>query len=125
MQSILRHLQLASSVVRLTYLSLRLENHALGIWSLDLAARGTVLLYGSAGLHFALALHTVYERRHHWTLPLAERIRPWAGLSLPVLIIRRAVATHGDAALRATIKPQRAVWREERPAADSAFRRID
>ncbi|WP_408257506.1 hypothetical protein [Paraburkholderia xenovorans] len=92
MQSILRHLQLASSVVPLTYLSLHLENHTLGIWSLDLAARCTVLLYGSAGLNFALALRKVYERRNHWTLPLAEWIRLWAGLSLPVLLTRRAVA---------------------------------
>ncbi|MGF6899731.1 adenylate cyclase [Paraburkholderia sp. GAS348] len=99
MQSILRHLQLASSVVLLTYLSLHLENHALGIWSLDLAARGTVLLYGSAGLHFALALRTVYDRRHQWTLQLAEWVRLWAGLSLPVLLIRRAVAAHLAASL--------------------------
>jgi adenylate cyclase len=63
MQPISRHLQLASGVVLLTYLFLHLVNHALGIWSLDLAGRGlmlairlwhsapgTILLYGSAAL---------------------------------------------------------------------------
>ena len=89
----------------LTYLFLHLINHALGIWSLDLAGRGLVLalrlwrsapgtiaLYGAASLHLALALHTIYGRRH-WALPPAEWIRLWAGLSLPLLLIRHAVTT--------------------------------
>ena len=105
MQPILHRLQLGSGVVLLTYLFLHLVNHALGIWSLDLAGRGltlamrlwhsapgTILLYGSAALHFALALRTVYGRRH-WALPATEWIRLWAGLSLPILLIRHAVAT--------------------------------
>ncbi|CAM2172212.1 Adenylate cyclase [Paraburkholderia sacchari] len=104
-QSILRRLQLASGLVMLTYLLLHLVNHALGIWSIDLAGRGLVLalrlwrsipgtiaLYGAATLHFALALHTIYGRRH-WALPPAEWIRLWAGLSLPLLLIRHAVTT--------------------------------
>jgi adenylate cyclase len=102
---ILRRLQLGSGVVLLTYLFLHLVNHALGIWSLDLAGRGltlalrlwhsvpgTILLYGSASLHFALALHTIYGRRY-WVLPPTEWIRLWAGLSLPLLLIRHAVGT--------------------------------
>lgn len=105
MQSVLRGLQLGSGVVLLTYLFLHLINHALGIWSLELAGRGLVLalrlwrsapgtfvLYGAASLHFALALHTIYGRRH-WTLPPAEWLRLWAGLSLPLLLIRHAVTT--------------------------------
>lgn len=104
-QSILRRLQLGSGLVMLTYLFLHLVNHALGIWSLDLAGRGLVLammlwrsipgtiaLYFAASLHFALALHTLYGRRH-WALPPAEWIRLWAGLSLPLLLIRHAVTT--------------------------------
>ena len=104
-QSILRRLQLGSGLVMLTYLFLHLINHALGIWSIDLAGRGLVLalrlwrsvpgtvsLYGAASVHFALALHTTYERRH-WALPRAEWIRLWAGLSLPLLLIRHAVST--------------------------------
>jgi len=102
---VLRRLQLGSGVVLLTYLFLHLVNHALGIWSLDLAAHaltlaiqlwhsvpGSILLYGAASLHFALALRTIYARRH-WGLDLTELIRLWAGLSLPLLLIRHAVAT--------------------------------
>jgi adenylate cyclase len=61
MQPILRRLQPGSGVVLLLYISLHLFNHALAIWSLDLAERGlrlamqlrhsapgTILLYGSA-----------------------------------------------------------------------------
>jgi adenylate cyclase len=105
MNTILRRLQLGSGLVMLTYLFLHLTNHALGIWSLDLAGRGLVLalrlwrsapgtiaLYGAASLHFALALRTIYERRH-WALPPAEWVRLWAGLSLPLLLIRHAVTT--------------------------------
>ncbi|MCP3705607.1 hypothetical protein M3I54_01130 [Paraburkholderia sp. CNPSo 3274] len=89
----------------LTYLFLHLVNHALGIWSLELAGRGLVLalrlwrstpgtiaLYGAASVHFVLALRTIYGRRH-WALPPAEWIRLWAGLSLPLLLIRHAVTT--------------------------------
>jgi adenylate cyclase len=105
MPTALRRLQLGSGVVLLVYLFLHLVNHALGIWSLDLAGRGLVLalrlwrsapgtiaLYGAAALHFALALRTIYARRH-WVLPPAEWIRLWAGLSLPLLLIRHAVTT--------------------------------
>ncbi|WP_408528347.1 hypothetical protein [Paraburkholderia fungorum] len=101
----MRRLQLGSGVVLLIYLFLHLVNHALGIWSLDLAGRGlalalrlwrsapgTVALYGAFLLHFALAVRTIYGRRH-WALPLAEWIRLWAGLSLPLLLIRHAVTT--------------------------------
>ncbi|MGF6662032.1 adenylate cyclase [Paraburkholderia atlantica] len=105
MQAALRRLQLGSGVVLLVYLFLHLLNHALGIWSLELAGRGLVLalrlwrsapgtiaLYGAAALHFALAMRTIYARRH-WALPPAEWVRLWAGLSLPLLLIRHAVTT--------------------------------
>jgi adenylate cyclase len=110
-QLILRRLQLGSGVVLWIYLFLHLVNHALGIWSLDLAGRGlalalhlwhsvpgTILLYGSASLHFVLALHTIYVRRY-WALSPAEWIRLWAGLSLPLLLIRHAVTTRLAASL--------------------------
>ncbi|RKP51249.1 hypothetical protein D7S89_06840 [Trinickia fusca] len=101
----LQRLQLYSGVVLWIYVSIHLVNHALGIGSLDIAQRGltlwvglwhslpgTVLLYGAAGLHFALALRTIYSRRH-WALPPTEWLRLWAGLSLPLLLIRHAVGT--------------------------------
>lgn len=111
MRPVLHRLQLGSGVVLLIYLFLHLINHALGIWSLDLAGHGlalalrvwhsvpgTILLYGSALLHFALALRTIYGR-NHWGLPATEWIRLWAGLSLPLLLIRHAVATRLAASL--------------------------
>jgi adenylate cyclase len=107
----LHRLQLCSGVVLWLYVSIHLVNHALGIWSLDIAERGlaltitlwhslpgTILLYGAAGLHFALALRTIYNRRH-WGLPPTEWLRLWAGLSLPVLLIRHAVGTRVAASL--------------------------
>jgi adenylate cyclase len=105
LQAVPRRLQFGSGLVMLTYLFLHLTNHALGLWSLELAGRGlvvalrlwrstpgTIALYGAASLHFSLALHTIYRRRH-WELPAAEWIRLWAGLSLPLLLIRHAVTT--------------------------------
>jgi adenylate cyclase len=100
-----RRLRLASGLVMLTYVTLHLINHALGIWSLDLAEAGllwsirlwrstpgTLLLYGAAFVHLALAWRTVYERRH-WRLPPIEWIRLWAGFSLPLLLIGHVVTT--------------------------------
>jgi adenylate cyclase len=111
MQSVLRRLQLGSGVVLLSYLFVHLANHALGIWSLELAGRGlevslrlwhsapaTIALYGAAFVHFGLALHTIYGRRR-WMLPAVEWIRLWAGLSLPLLLIRHAVTTRLASAL--------------------------
>lgn len=111
MPTLLRRFQFVSCVVLLVYLLLHLVNHALGIWSLDLAGRGlvlalrlwhsmpgTVLLYGAALLHFSLALRTIYGRRY-WALPLTEWVRLWAGLSLPLLLIRHAVSTRLAASL--------------------------
>jgi adenylate cyclase len=106
-----RHLRLASGLVLLSYVSLHMINHALGIWSIALAERGliwsialwqslpgTVLLYGAAGVHFALACRTVYTRRH-WDLPIIEWVRLWAGFSLPLLLIGHVVTTRLGATL--------------------------
>jgi len=100
-----RHFRLGSGLVLLTYISLHLINHALGIWSLELAEAGltwsmrlwqsvpgTFLLYGAAALHFALALRTIHERRH-WRLPATEWVRLWAGFGFPLLLIDHAVGT--------------------------------
>lgn len=100
-----RHVRLASGLVLLTYVTLHLVNHALGIWSLTLAERGliwavalwqstpgTILLYGAAGAHFMLACNTIHTRRN-WHLPPIEWIRLWAGFSLPLLLIGHVVST--------------------------------
>ena len=41
---------------------------------------------GAFALHFALALRTIYQRRH-WQLPATEWLRLWSGFSLPLLLI--------------------------------------
>ena len=100
-----RHLRLASGLVLLTYLSMHLLTHATGLVSLPVAEAGlrltmalwqsppgTVALYGAFALHIALALRTIYLRRH-WRLPAIEWIRLWAGFSLPLLLIGHVVAT--------------------------------
>jgi len=100
-----RQLRLASGLVLLSYISMHLVTHAFGLWSLDSAERGlawtkalwqswpgTAALYGAAAAHFALALRTIYQRRH-WGLPLIEIIRLWAGFSLPLLLISHVVTT--------------------------------
>jgi len=100
-----RHLRLASGLVLFVYLATHLINHAVGLISLRAAeavlavaksvwysAPGTVVLYGAAATHGALALRTVYLRQH-WRLPLIEYIRLGSGFSLPLLLIGHAVTT--------------------------------
>jgi adenylate cyclase len=105
----LRRLRLLSGLVLFAYVGLHLLNHALGIFSLSLAESGlrialafwrfplmTVLLYGAAGVHFSLALRTLYSRRE-WNLPWVEILRLASGFSFPLLLIGHAVNTRlGD-----------------------------
>lgn len=101
----MRRWRLASGLVMFVYISTHMLNHALGAWSLGHAERmlavavgvwrslpGTWLLYGAAAVHFALALTTLYERRH-WRLPAIEWVRLWAGFSLPWLLIGHVYST--------------------------------
>lgn len=100
-----RHLRLASGLVLFAYISGHLINHTLGLFSLERAEAvlrvsmtiwqswpGTVLLYGSALLHFSLALRSIYIR-HDWRFPLIEIVRFWAGFSLPLLLIGHIATT--------------------------------
>jgi adenylate cyclase len=86
-----------------------LANHALGLVSIAIAEDGlrltiafwrtwpaTLLLYGAAAIHFALALWTLCTRRD-WKLPAIEIVRLASGFSLPTLLIGHAVTTRlGD-----------------------------
>jgi len=103
--SALRALRLASGLVLFTYITAHLINHALGLISLRTAEAGldfamevwsswpgTVLLYGAFGIHFLLALWTVYERRT-FRLPPVELLRIALGFILPVILIGHAAAT--------------------------------
>ncbi|MCB1540607.1 MAG: hypothetical protein KDJ25_07085 [Rhodoblastus sp.] len=101
----MRRWRLASGLVMFVYISTHMLNHALGLRSLGHAEAalgiatalwrslpGTILLYGAASVHFALALTTLYERRH-WKLPAIEWVRLWAGFSLPWLLIGHVYST--------------------------------
>jgi adenylate cyclase len=98
-----RDLRLVSGVVMLIYIAVHLANHALGLISLDAAEAGlrgaviiwhsvpgTILLYGAAATHIALAIWTIYERRT-FRLPAAELLRIALGLWLPVMLIGHAI----------------------------------
>jgi len=100
-----RDLRLISGVVMLLYLASHLANHALGLISLDTAEvvlgsvvrfwrnpTVTVVLYGAAGVHVALAIVSAYERRT-LRLPAMELLRIALGFWLPVMLIGHAITT--------------------------------
>ncbi len=86
-----------------TYIATHLANHALGLASVALAERalsvavamwhslpGTLLLYGAAAIHVALAFAAIYRRRT-LRMPPLELVRILLGLGIPVLLIGHAV----------------------------------
>ena len=96
---------MGSGLVLFTYIGSHLVNHALGLYSLDVAERGlevaievwysktgTAMLYGAAGIHFLLALWSIYDRRT-FRLPPAELIRIALGFTLPIILIGHAADT--------------------------------
>jgi len=98
-------LRLGSGLILFAYVAVHLANHALGLISVAAAQRGlrvavavwhsfpgTVLLYGAAGIHIALALLALYERRT-LRMPPLEALRIALGLSIPTLLIAHVVAT--------------------------------
>lgn len=87
------------------YVGLHLLNHALGLVSFDLAESalrlavalwhslpGTLLLYGAAAVHVALAFDSLYRRRS-LRLPAIEWVRMTMGFGMPILLIGHVVAT--------------------------------
>ena len=100
-----RDLRMISGIVMLLYLASHLANHALGLISLDTAEvvlagvvgfwRNpvvTVVLYGAAGVHVALTILSVFERRT-LRLPATELLRIALGFWLPVMLIGHAITT--------------------------------
>ncbi|MBL8571498.1 MAG: hypothetical protein JNK84_20675 [Phreatobacter sp.] len=110
-ETTVRRLRLGSGLVLFAYISFHLLNHALGAVSLERAEQvlgwsialwhsrpGSALLNGATGVHFALALRTVFLRRN-WKLPAIEIIRLGSGFSLPLLLIGYVVSTRLKATL--------------------------
>ncbi|MDQ0044951.1 adenylate/guanylate cyclase domain-containing protein [Variovorax boronicumulans] len=102
-----RNLRWASGLVLMGYVTVHLLNHSLGIYSFDLAESvlrvaqafwhslpGTVLLYGAAFTHLALAVVALWERRT-LRMPPLEALRVLLGFALPLLIATHLTAIRG------------------------------
>ena len=101
-----RDLRLASGLILFSYVTAHLVNHSLGLISIAAAERGlrvavsvwqhplgTLLLYGAAGSHIALAFLALYEHRSLRSLPPLELLRIAFGFGIPTLLIGHAVGT--------------------------------
>jgi adenylate cyclase len=99
----IRRLRLASGLVMLSYVTMHLLNHAVGLISLAAMERTLrwvmmlwtqwpmqVLLYGGFGVHYALALWALWQRRS-----LRLRGAEWAqlvlGFAIPLLLLEHVV----------------------------------
>ncbi len=101
----IRPLRLVSGLVLFGYLTSHLANHALGLVSIAAAETGlriamavwhsvpgTMLLYGAAATHLALALGTLCSRRLLRT-PASEILRVALGFGMPLLLIGHFATT--------------------------------
>ncbi|MBS0340605.1 MAG: adenylate/guanylate cyclase domain-containing protein [Proteobacteria bacterium] len=102
-----RNLRWSSGMVLMAYVAMHLLNHAMGLVSLETAEAvlrwavalwhslpGTVLLYGAAVVHIALAFSALWERRT-WHMPASQALRIGLGLALPLLLAAHLAATRG------------------------------
>jgi len=105
MRRLERNLRLTTGLAIASFVVLHFVNHALGIISVDAMDRmrralvvlwwslpGTVLLYGSLLVHFALALVSLY-RRTTLRMPAWEALQLVLGLAVPPLLIGHIVGT--------------------------------
>jgi adenylate cyclase len=100
-----RPVRLGTGLVLLSYVFTHLANHALGLISLEAmeAGRvwflavwrgpvGSIALYGALSVHFALALWSLYQRRH-FRMPAWEAVQLLLGLAIPPLLASHVVWT--------------------------------
>ena len=100
-----RRTRLATGLVLFTFVLTHLLNHSLGMISLEAmeagrraflalwrSTPGTVALAASILLHLALALRSIYLRRH-FRMPAWEALQLLFGLAIPLLVINHAVGT--------------------------------
>jgi adenylate cyclase len=108
--ALMRRVRLWTGLVLFSYIAMHLANHALGLLSLEAmeAGRGwfltvwrgivgTVMLYGALSIHSALALWSLYQRRH-FRIPVWEALQILLGLAIPPLLIAHIVGTRLAAA---------------------------
>lgn len=102
-----RTLRWVSGLVLMGYVTVHLLNHSLGIVSFSAAENvlrgvqqfwhslpGTVLLYGAAAVHLALAVNALWERRT-LRMPPLEGLRVLLGFALPLLLATHLTAMRG------------------------------
>lgn len=107
----LRELRLFTGLVLGAFILTHFSNHALGLvsveameqgrWWFNLLWRnpvGTIVLYGSLLIHFALALEALMRRRT-LRMPLKEASQLVLGLALPFLLIPHVTGTRIELAL--------------------------
>jgi adenylate cyclase len=100
-----RRLRLWSGAILLTFVTLHLLNHALGVFGVEAMEQvqawrvwiwrsppGTLLLAGAFVLHFVLGLKRILGRRT-WRMPLAEALQIILGLLIPVFLLEHVVGT--------------------------------
>jgi adenylate cyclase len=117
-----RNLRLASGLTLYVYAALHLVNHAVGVHSLAAAeamlrvmvrawtsAPGTVLLYGAAAIHVALAFQALYTRRT-LRMPAVEALRYALGFAIPLLLIGHVFATRVVTEMGGSPTYERVVW---------------
>lgn len=98
--------RLYSGVILMTYLTLHLINHALGLISLDAmemgrgvadaiwrSTPGTILLIGAFCTHILLVSARLLSYRSYRRIPLKEVLQILGGLSIPLLMITHIVGT--------------------------------
>jgi hypothetical protein len=103
----LADLRSATGLVIGLYVTMHLSNHALGLisvraqeavrpWVMALwhSPPGQVLLYGSLGVHAAVALIVLFRRRHFY-MPAWEATQILLGLAIPYLLLVHIVNTRG------------------------------
>lgn len=98
--------RLYSGVILMTYLTLHLINHTLGLISLDAmeagrviadtiwrSTPGTILLLGAFCTHILLVSAKLLSYRSYRRIPLKEVLQILGGLSIPLLMITHIVGT--------------------------------
>jgi adenylate cyclase len=101
----IRSLRLGTGLVLFAYVATHLFNHAMGLLGLEAMEDGrrvflafwrnpaaSLALYGSLLIHFALALWSLYSRRH-LRMPVWEAAQLLLGLAIPLLLTSHAIGT--------------------------------
>ena len=101
-----RQVRLATGLVLFAYVTTHLLNHAcglLGVAAMEAGRKlfisvwrsplGALALYLSLGVHLALALWSLYQRRQ-LRLPMWEAAQLIFGLAIPTILITHAMGTH-------------------------------